>query len=233
MSLRTVFIGYDPREAAAVLVAQRSLLARAAAPVDVRLLSRTALEATHLYDRQVKRRGGQLWDVPSKAPMSTEHANARFAMRLLAAPDAGWALFVDGDVLFRDDVHKLFDLADERFAVMCVQHQMPKGKAVKKAGAAQVMYPRKNWSSVMLWNFDHPAHQALSINDMNKKPGRELHAFSWLKDDLIGALPQDWNHLVGVTPASYSVKLAHFTLGIPSIKGYENSQYADEWRAYL
>lgn len=34
----------------------------------------------------------------------------------------GWALFLDGDMIVRDDIAKLFAMRDESKAVMCVHH---------------------------------------------------------------------------------------------------------------
>lgn len=97
----------------------------------------------------------------------------------------------------------------------------------------QTHYSRKNWSSVVLWNTSHPANKALTLEALNTWPGRDLHAFKWLADDLIGELPPEWNYLVGVSPKMDNPKLVHFTLGTPNLPGYENAEFADEWRSYL
>jgi len=110
------------------------------------------------------------------------------------------------------------------------------GKAVfpdeikKMDNQLQTFYSRKNWSSVVLWNVTHPANQHLTLEALNTWPGRDLHAFKWLKDDEIGELPLEWNYLVGVSPKIERPKLVHMTLGTPNIPGYENCEFADEWR---
>jgi len=101
---------------------------------------------------------------------------------------------------------------------------------VKMDGQAQTKYARKNWSSMMLFNCDHPANKALTHELVNSVPGRDLHRFCWLTDDLIGALPPRCNVPIGeevnVDPA-----IAHFTLGTPDLPGYAHAPYADEWHA--
>jgi hypothetical protein len=70
---------------------------------------------------------------------------------------------------------------------------------------------------------------------INTVPGRDLHAFKWLADEEIGELLPEWNYLIGhtVLPEGVDPKLVHFTEGIPSMPGYENAPYADEWRYEL
>jgi lipopolysaccharide biosynthesis glycosyltransferase len=182
-----------------------------------------------LYTRPTVYKGTQLWDGISDAPMTTEHAISRFFVPLLAQYH-GWALFTDGDVLFRRTVNDLFALADPKYALMCVQHPPDLFvEGTKKNGAPQTVYPRKNWSSVMLFNCGHPANRALTVDLLNSWPGRDLHAFKWLNDDLIGELPPSWNYLVGVSPKPLTVDLVHFTLGTPNILPNRQMPYADEW----
>ena len=100
-------------------------------------------------------------------------------------------------------------------------------------GQRQSNYARKNWSSVMLFNCDHPANKRLSLNMVNTLPGRELHRLCWLEDHEIGALKPEWNYLVGSTKDCPDPQIVHHTLGIPSMPGYENSEYAVDWRGEL
>ena len=160
--------------------------------------------------------------------MSTGHAIARFFLPFMLIHH-GWALFTDGDVLFRRDVHELFDLADPKYAVMVVKHNHVPRLAIKKGGQTQTVYPRKNWSSVMLWNVDHPAHQRLTLGVLNEKPGRDLHAFCWLLDEEIGELPVEWNWLVGHSDSCIDPAIVHFTEGLPSLPDHRDDPYASEW----
>jgi hypothetical protein len=224
-----VFIGWSPAEIRAHLVACHSLHGHSTVRHDVHRLSLDELQAKGLYRRPTRSApNGQLFDVLSDAPMSTGHAIARFFVPYLC-DYRGWALFTDGDVLFRDDVAKLEHFADPTKAVMVVQHPPMPETATKKDGHVQTAYPRKNWSSVMLFNCAHPANQTLWTTVLNQWPGRDLHAFKWLSDDQIGPLPSRWNWLVNVSAPEPDPAICHFTLGTPDVAGHEHDQYADEW----
>lgn len=221
-----VFIGYDDRERAAAVVAMRSLLRYSpdAAPI---LLRADRLRDGGLLRRLQDRRGGATWDLASNAACSTDFAISRFLVPHLA--HEGWCAFVDSDVVFLADVAELFALADPRFAVMVVKHDPLTAVGVKMDGQVQAAYPRKNWSSVVLWNCEHPANRRLSLQDVNERPGRDLHAFYWLADSEIGELPETWNWLVNVNPRPEFPKLAHFTQGGPFTPGWDiGSQPFDE-----
>jgi hypothetical protein len=228
---RSIWIGWDPREAAAWEVARRSILRRLSKPIPVKALCLSELIASGRYTRPTESRDGRLWDFISDAPMATEHANARFLVKELAKE--GWALFMDGDILARADVTRLFEGLNPDKAAYCVHHHHDPGShpGLKMDGQIQTRYARKNWSSVMAINCDHPANQALTVDLINSVPGRDLHRFCWLEDGQIGEIDPEWNYLVGVTKAEVEPKIAHFTLGAPDMPGWEDQPYADEWRA--
>jgi lipopolysaccharide biosynthesis glycosyltransferase len=149
---------------------------------------------------------------------------------------SGWALFLDCDILCRGSLARLFELVhwNTTKAVYCVKHNhVPKGQVVKMDGQAQTLYARKNWSSVMLFNCDHPSNKALTLEYLNTTPGRDLHRFAWLEDDEIGELSPIWNYLVGYTEIEDDPQLVHFTSGTPSMPGYEHCEYADEYKGVL
>lgn len=223
-----IFLGYDSREDVPYAVAEQSIRAHASAPVSIEPIRLATLQAQGWYTRPIERRDGRLFDPISEAPMSTEHAIARFFVPHLVEFQ-GWALSADCDILCRTDIASLFALADPRFAVMVVKHQHDPAEVAKMDGQIQTAYARKNWSSVILWHCAHPAHRALTREVLNSWPGRDLHAFRWLADDEIGTLPGQWNHLVNVDP---NPALVHFTLGTPDMPGCEAVPYADEWHAY-
>lgn len=229
--VRSIWIGFDTREGAAFAVAKHSA-ARHGRPIPTYGLELEQLRETGLYYRPTANRHGVMWDDISDAPMSTEFAISRFLTPRLA--HHGWALFMDADVLIRRNLSHLFELADPSKAVMCVphRHEVPGGSA-KMDGQFQQAYARKNWSSVMLFNCDHPANQRLTVELVNVMPGRDLHRFCWLEDHEIGFLPPEWNWLVGVSPEVDDPAIVHFTLGIPTMRGYEGQPYADEWRSCL
>lgn len=228
---QSVWIGFDPREADAFAVARWSTWCSTFQPMQVKGIVLSELRRRGLYSRPTSRRDGRLWDDVSEAPMATEFACSRFLTPHLA--EGGWALFMDADVLVRGNISELFSLADPSKAVMVVKHDHQPPEGVKMDGQAQLRYARKNWSSVMLFNCDHPANAALTIEMINSVPGRDLHRFCWLEDNQIGELPPEWNYLVGHTKGVSEPKIVHFTDGVPSMAGYEDCEYADEWRLAL
>lgn len=229
--MNSVWIGFDPREAAAFAVCRNSITRWLTQPVPVRGIVLSELQRAGLYYRPIERRGDQLWDPISEAPMSTEFAISRFFTPVLAK--SGWAVFMDCDILCRGSLARLFELADPKYAVMCVKHEHVPNYSVKMDGQAQTRYARKNWSSVMLFNCDHESNKALTVKMLNMVPGRDLHRFCWLNDEEIGELPPVWNYLVGHTKTDGDPQLVHFTDGIPSMRGYENCEYSDEYNREL
>lgn len=247
----SIWIGFDPKEANAFAVARHSASRLNIIPIPVFPVFLRDLQEQGYYRRPIEMRKNDkgvncLWDPISEYWMSTEFAISRFFVPLLARHQfqfshrngrrAGWSLFTDVDVQFRVSPQRIFDLADSRYAVMCVQHDYRPTNETKMDGQVQSQYQRKNWSSVMLINNDHPAHEALWEQDLlNKLPGRDLHRFCWLKDSEIGSLPIAWNYLVGhYTKEDCSDPcLVHFTEGIPTVQGYENCEYAEEWKDEL
>lgn len=230
MAPHQVYIGWDPSEMCAWNVAQFSAHARSSVGINVRRVALPELQARGLYTRPTETRPAGYWDAISEAPMSTGHAIARFLVPHLCEY-VGWALFTDGDVLFRKDVAALFALADPRYAVQVVEHQHAPTAMAKMQGHVQTQYARKNQSSVMLLQCGHPANRALTPALVNTVPGRDLHRFCWLSDDLIGGLPPEWNHLVGVNTPNPDAAIVHMTLGTPDMPGYEHCEFSDEWYA--
>ena len=225
-----IFIGFDSREAAAYEVCVRSIRDHCKEVPQLVPLLEPHLRGLGLYTRRHERREGRLWDVISEAPMSTEFAITRFLTPLLSTTP--WAVFCDCDFLWRADIQELLALADPRYAVQVVQHQYAPPEGIKMDGQLQLNYRRKNWSSLVLWNCRHPAHAPLE-SWINTRPGRNLHAFEWLDDSLIGDLPPTWNWLEGHSDPGLDPKAVHFTRGTPEMKGYENIPHAEEWRAVL
>jgi len=225
-----VFVGFSADEMMATTVAINSMLHFAGTlRLNVQRISRLSLLQCYTRPTRIDD-NGQLWDEISDAPMSTDHAIARFFIPWLRDYQ-GWALFTDGDVLCRRDVRELFALADERYAVMCVQHPPLLSVGYKKDGDRQLAYPRKNWSSVMLWNCGHPANRHLTLDTLNGVSGKALHGFVWLEDSQIGALPPEWNWLVGLSAPVDNPAIVHYTQGLPTLPDHAHDPYADEWFA--
>lgn len=226
-----VYIGHDAREQLAFDIACESIERHASKPVRIEAVGMGAAAHKGLYWRPTHVRytpdgKQQLWDVISDAPMSTAFSIARFLVPHLAG-FKGWAVFCDCDFLFRADIAELFALGDERYAVQVVKHHYVTGLNEQKMDSqANPHYRRKNWSSLVLWNCGHPANRQITPEYVNAMTGRELHAFCWLADDLIGGLPFEWNWL------ELEPKAVHFTRGTPDMPGWERVAYAEEFRSY-
>lgn len=208
-----VFIGYDAREAVAFSVCSHSIHRRASQPVAVTPLMLSQLRG--VFTR------------PRDPLQSTDFAFSRFLVPHLCDYE-GWAIFMDGDMIVLDDIAKLWDRRDERYAVQVVKHDHQPEETVKFLGAKQTRYEKKNWSSVMLFN--NAKCKALTPGFVNSASGLELHQFKWLgNDDLIGEIPQGWNYLVGYDAPKKGVPLVHYTIGGPYFSEYVDCEYSKEW----
>ncbi|MFN0044224.1 MAG: glycosyltransferase [Alphaproteobacteria bacterium] len=215
-----VFVGWDSREDIAYQICRHSLLRRASQHVSVIPMRQRALAALGLYRR-------------ARDPLaSTEFAYTRFLVPYLMGYQ-GWALFCDCDFLWLDDVSKLLAHADNNYAAMCVQHDHRPTETWKMDGARQSVYPRKNWSSLVLYNCGHPANAALTPDIVNGESGAYLHRLQWLDDALIGALPERWNWLEGwsAKPELGVPSAVHYTRGGPWFKDWRDVAYAEHWLA--
>lgn len=221
-----IYLGFDNAEREAYRVAAESL--RRVSNIVAEPLNAERLAAVGLCNRLVDKRG-HMYDLTSNAACSTEFATSRFLVPLIC--QTGFALFCDCDVIFYADPRELLSIADSTKAVMVVKHNHI-GRGRKMGGMLQTNYPRKNWSSVMLFNCDHPANRRLSLRDVQDRPGRDLHAFYWLHDDEIGELPAEWNWLVNVTEKPENPKIAHFTNGGPWIRNWGGAPYDQLWLEY-
>lgn len=228
--MRQIYLGWDSREPRAYEVAAASIAQRAKHQVAIHKIKLSVMEESGRLWRRTERDNvhpHSLWDSVSAAPMSTEFALTRFMVPLMQ--HHGWALFADCDVVCLADIEELFQIADDRYAVMCVKHDHKPVEATKMDGQAQLAYSRKNWSSVVLWNCSHPSHRRLDVMMINTWPGDLLHRFSWLRDSEIGTLPAEWNWLVGVQAKPATPKLAHFTLGGPWLRDWKGAEHDEIW----
>lgn len=210
-----LFVGYDRDEALAHSVFVHSVHRHASVPVAVQALMLSQL--TGCFNR------------PRDPLQSTEFAFTRFLVPYLSGFE-GWAIFADGDMLCQADIAELWALRDDRRAVMVVMREdQPVTGATKFLGRPQTAYPRKNWSSVMMFN--NALCRRLTPEYIERAPGLELHQLKWLRDDAdLGGLPSAWNHLVGVDAPNPGAKIVHFTLGMPFFMGLRECEYATEWR---
>ena len=207
-----LFIGYDPREAVVYHVCVNSVIRQASQPVAI-----TPLALKNLGQYVERHKDG-----------SNQFIYSRFIVPELMGFH-GWALYIDGDMLLRADIAELWNLRDESKAVLCVHHEYKTKMHEKYLGAKNQDYPRKNWSSVVLWNCGHAANRRLSSQFVQQATGAQLHRFTWLEDELIGTLPKVWNWLPDEFGANPKAKLLHWTLGAPCFHEFADAPMAEEW----
>jgi lipopolysaccharide biosynthesis glycosyltransferase len=229
--LYKIFIGYDSREPIASSVCEHSIKKR----------TKSQLQITHVKHRDLRKSGrfsrpwvtigstGEWLDLIDGKPFTTEFSHTRFLVPALNEYK-GWALFLDADMIFLSDVKKLFELADDKYAVMCVKHNhIVDGRTKKMDDREQLPYQRKNWSSFVLWNCGHPLNRKLTEDKVNKLRGVDMHTFSWLPDSAIGSLPYSYNFIAGVSPIVENIDVLHYTEGGPWFDDKKDVPYADLW----
>jgi hypothetical protein len=207
-----IFIGFDPREAVVYHVCANSLVRHASQP-----LALTPLALKNLAGYRETHNDG-----------SNNFIYSRFLVPHLMNHQ-GWALFIDGDMLLRTDIAELWALRDDSKAVMCVHHDYKTRTQDKYLGTKNHDYPRKNWSSVVLWNCGHEANRTVTPSFVMSATGAQLHRFTWLDDSQIGELPITWNWLPDEFGANPEAKLLHWTLGAPCFHEYAGVPMAEEW----
>lgn len=216
-----IYIGWDSRETIAYDVCEYSIQKHSSSAVNIQPLKQAELRNRNIYAR------------PPDIHASTEFSLTRFLVPTLNNY-TGWALFCDCDFLWLGDVTKLFELADPSYACQVVKHNYAPSESVKMDGQPQQMYPRKNWSSLVLWNCGHPANFQLTATFVNYATPQMLHRFQWLDDSLIGELDYSWNWLVGwyTETAVKKPQAIHYTQGGPYFKQYFHTQYHEVWKQY-
>ena len=214
-----IYVGYDGREDIAWQVCRHSIERHASDQVSIHPLRQPDLRGLGLYTR------------PSDETASTEFSLTRFLTPYVAAHD-GWTLFVDCDFLFTRDINHLLAGLDRRKAVYVVKHAYQPANSIKMDGKVQTAYPRKNWSSFMVFNGAHPLVKSLTPDVVNGSTPQHLHRFEWLPDgdDLIGDLDLEWNFLVGEYPPPEETPAAiHFTNGGPWFDECRDVDFSDLW----
>ena len=218
-----IFIGWDSREDIAYQVARFSLYNRASVPIDVQPIQQYEMRLRGIYTR------------PADMEGSTEFTLTRFLTPYLAG-HKGLALFTDCDFLFQCDIKELFDLVRDHSAgkaITVVKHKYIPPESIKMEGQVQHQYPRKNWSSMMVFNCAHSDCLRLTPDLINQAPPALLHQFMWTEESNIGHVPYTWNFLEGWYPAKVDVpKIIHYTRGGPWLDdkfGWSNVDYAAEW----
>jgi len=209
MPLR-IFIGWDSREPECADVLRYSLEKHSSIPLDIRYLKLNELD----FDRP--------WD-----PLqSTEFTYTRFLVPHLCGY-RGKAIFMDCDMLCLGDIRELDELPMENLALRVVKHDHRPTEKTKMDGKVQTVYPRKNWSSLMLMN-------CAALTLWNKRvvemaSGAYLHRFQEIPDGKIGEIPKTWNTLDWMDEHT---RLIHYTSGGPWFEEYRDHPHGAIWRDY-
>lgn len=208
-----IFIGYDEREPIAYHVCVQSLLETSSLPLSI----------TPLSLRNLKK----IFDRPRELNQLTDFSYTRFLVPYLCQFN-GFAIFMDGDMLIREDIANLWAFKDKNLAIKVVKHPEFQGAHTFQGTTAQ-LFPKFNWSSVMLFN--NAKCLALTPDYLKTVDYRVLHEFHWLASEQeLGDLPSKWNHLVQYYPPNPHAALVHWTLGGPYLSGeYEKTEFAHEW----
>ena len=207
-----VFVGYDPREAVAYHTCANSIIRHASRPVAIVPL------ALNLFDDYKE----------THTDGSNHFIYSRFLVPHLMEY-TGHAIFIDGDMIVRSDIVELWEQRDVTKDVQVVKHDYKTRMTEKYLGAPNEDYPRKNWSSVILWNCNSFPNRRLTPNFVQQSTGSFLHRFTWLDDERIGELPREWNWLPDEYGPNPDAKLLHYTLGTPCFHEFATTPMADEW----
>jgi len=214
-----VYIGWDSREDIAYQVAKKSIL-KHCSDVEIYPIKQSYLRELGIYTR------------PIDTQASTEFTITRFLTPFLSGY-TGISIFMDCDMLVQTNIKNILKEIDYKDPVTCVQHEpyFPKS-SIKMDGREQHFYPKKNWSSFMVFNCGHPSlKDALSIKEINRKPPSYLHRMEWAES--IGSLSHSWNYLAGYYNDIDTPNVIHYTDGGPWFEKYKNCQFSSNWLKVL
>ncbi len=209
-----VFVGYDPREAIAYHTCVNSIIRNSSRPVAI------VPVALNLFKDYAE----------THTDGSNHFIYTRFLVPYLMEYQ-GWAIFIDGDMIVRGDIAELWDLKQYTRDAMVVKHDYKTRMKEKYLGSPNEDYPRKNWSSVILWNCNAIRNRQLDPEFVQKSTGAFLHRFSWIDDSRLGELPSEWNWLPDEYGPNPNAKLLHYTLGTPCFDEFKHTPMNEHWHA--
>jgi lipopolysaccharide biosynthesis glycosyltransferase len=207
-----IFVGYDPREAIAYHTCVNSIIRNSSQPVAI------VPVALNLFQDYAE----------THTDGSNHFIYTRFLVPYLC-DFSGHAIFIDGDMIVRSDIAELWNMRDPERSVQVVKHDYKTRMPIKYLGAKNEDYPRKNWSSVILWNCASFSNRKLTPEFVQRSTGAELHRFTWLDDERVGELPREWNWLPDEYGPNADAKLLHYTLGTPCFQEFADTPQGSEW----
>jgi lipopolysaccharide biosynthesis glycosyltransferase len=214
--MNTIYIGYDENSPVTYHVCSNSIIRKSTTPVALIPLVLPSLPYNETH-----------------TDGSNRFVYSRFLVPYLQN-FTGWALFIDGDMVVTDDITTLFtEFLDPSKGVVVVKHSYTTNSKIKYLNHTNDDYPRKNWSSVILWNCSYYKNKILTPKTISESTGSFLHRFSWLDDFEIGELPIEWNWLPDEFGENPKAKIIHYTLGAPCFNGYETTPMNELWHQEL
>lgn len=209
-----IYIGHDRNFPQATKVCRKSIEDHSEkGEHDIRYLDKKDLERVGAYNR------------PQIANESTEFSFTRFYVPMLCHYK-GVSLFCDNDFVWKCNPSEVLQYLRKK-KVSVVKHKLDFIHGTKMNGVVNKSYPRKNWSSLML--FDNEKCKNLTKDYLDKATPADLHQFAWAKDNEIGRIPLKYNHLVGYYRKHKHIKAIHYTQGGPWFDEYKNSELSEEW----
>jgi len=158
---------------------------------------------------------------------STEFTYSRFLVPFLNNYE-GKALFIDSDFLWQCNVEELLEFYNTEKSVACVKHDYIPSNDTKMDGLKQSVYPRKNWSSLMLFNCSDSDCKKLTPDVINNETPKYLHRMLWTNDNKIGNIPLEYNWLEGDYNVIDDPKVIHYTNGGPWHDTWDGD-YRNNW----
>lgn len=229
-----IFIGHDERETDAVSVCKKSIEENSKNTV-VHLLKHKELREAGVFTRPwvVEGDTGRFLDSRDGRNFSTQFSHTRFSVPYFAENvlgiKKGLVAFVDCDFVFLDNIDNMFDSVDKTKPVSCVKHKFEADQGVKMDGQVQFKHPKKLWSSLMVFNMEHPELVTIKSKQyFNHEDGRNLHNFTWVKEESIGEIDERWNFIPDHSEARvepYNIGAIHYTLGGPNFEHLKFTKY--------
>ena len=211
-----IYIGHDSRFSKATRVCRKSIEDHSKkGEHEIKYLDKKSLTRVGVYGRK---------DVKGE---STEFSFTRFYVPMLCHYQ-GIALFVDNDFLFKCNPTELVQYLRKR-PVACVKHNLGENSihANKMDGIENKSYPKKCWSSLML--FDNTKLKNLSKEYLDNASPADLHQFAWVGEKEISRIPLKYNHLVGYYKKHKYIKAIHYTQGGPWFESRKDGELSEEW----
>jgi len=222
-----IYIGYDPNNGndLAWEVCKRSILENTKYPDELNIIKLDKLELQELgyYKRN---------------DTGIDKGSNNFTYTKFFIPFLnnykGYALFCDSDFIWKSDVYEFIEQnINDEYAISCVKHKCyTKKKCLgnqKMDGQIQRWYPRKNWTSLILFNCANVKCKLLDFPLLNKANPRWLQGLQWASsfdekmekdieseiDHNIGSLSYHYNFLFGYYKDIDNAKAIHLTEGGP------------------